>query len=90
MWPPPLHQTDQAERFIQIAPSLAGNDEVFEVIVQLQAFASFPLCSSMKSEKRPLNLLDGIADAAPESASIEWTLALNRTSDVDPGIRRTA
>ena len=50
MWRPPLHQTDRVECFIQIARSLAGGDEVFEVIVQLQAFASFPLYSSMNSE----------------------------------------
>ncbi len=69
--------------FNQIVPYLRAEKRRSQLADRLQIFVSFPLHCSMNSKICILNALDGIADAAPESASIKWTL-MNRICHYKP------
>ena len=65
--------SDLVAYFNQIAPYFAGGEETFTACRPAADLCFFSLAQFNEFKDRLLNALDGIADAAPESASINWT-----------------
>ena len=59
---------------LQIEPSLACGDEAFRTCRRAVGFRLFLFVQFNELQKRLLKPLDGIGDAAPGPASINWTL----------------
>ena len=60
--------------FSQIVPYLTGGEEAFKVCRPTADLRIFSFVQFNEFRDRLLNPLDGIVDAAPEPASIKWTL----------------
>ena len=75
--------------FSQIVPYLTGGEEVFKVCRPTAGIRIFSFVQFNEFRDRLLNPLDGIVDAAPEPASIKWTL-LDRTCDQENAIPKVS
>ena len=60
--------------FYQMTPCFAGGEEAFKACRPAAGLHLFSLVQPNEFKDRFLNTLDGIAYAAPEPASIKWTL----------------
>ena len=60
--------------FNQMKPYFSAGEEAFKACRPVVGFRLFSLVKFNEFKDRLLNTLDGIAYAAPEPASIKWTL----------------
>ena len=76
---------DLVADFSQIVPYFADGKETFKVCRPAAGPRTFSFVQFNEFRNRLLSPLDGIVDAAPEPASIKWTL-MSRTCHQVPGV----